>query len=268
MPSTYAHYRFGREVLDALPTRLRAVIKVHPQLFLIGLHGPDIFFYYNPFRDNPLGALGGALHDAPAEDFFETARVRIREAATPHERDAALSYALGFLCHFALDHACHGYIEEYIAETGVSHNEIETEFDRALMVHDGLRPICQQLTDHLVPSEENAAVIAPFFPQLTAAQVRRSIASMVRFNRLLVAPQPAKRTLVCGAMLLSGHYRSLRAHMISRRANPLCRASNKRLYALYREARLQACDLLEEYDSAVVSGAPLNPYLRHTFGPA
>ena len=45
-----------------------------------------------------------------------------------------LAYYYGFICHFALDATCHGYIEKRIHESGVSHGEIEVEFDRFLMI--------------------------------------------------------------------------------------------------------------------------------------
>ena len=49
MPTTYAHDRFGREVYEQLPVNLKKIIRENKKLYLIGLHGPDIFFYYHPF---------------------------------------------------------------------------------------------------------------------------------------------------------------------------------------------------------------------------
>ena len=72
--------------------------------------------------------------------------------------DAYLSYVYDFICHFILDETCHGYIDEKIAASGISHTEIEVEFDRMLMVKDGYDPIRHKLTGHIVPSIENAAV--------------------------------------------------------------------------------------------------------------
>ena len=46
MPSTYAHYLFGQEVYRELPAQLQTIIDHHRSLYHIGLHGPDIFFYY------------------------------------------------------------------------------------------------------------------------------------------------------------------------------------------------------------------------------
>ena len=46
MPSTYAHRRFGANVLDHLPAPLREKLEAHRELYDIGLHGPDLLFYY------------------------------------------------------------------------------------------------------------------------------------------------------------------------------------------------------------------------------
>ena len=40
MPSTYAHRRFGADVLALLPDGLRATLEQHRELYDIGLHGP------------------------------------------------------------------------------------------------------------------------------------------------------------------------------------------------------------------------------------
>ena len=70
MPATYAHFRFGREVLRRLSPETREAITPRIQLYHIGLHGPDIFFYYHPLSKNPVQALGGQLVQAvfPAGD--------------------------------------------------------------------------------------------------------------------------------------------------------------------------------------------------------
>ena len=48
MPAFYAHYRFGCDVLNQLPEDIRSICTAHRGLFDIGLHGPDIYFFYRP----------------------------------------------------------------------------------------------------------------------------------------------------------------------------------------------------------------------------
>ena len=58
MPSTYAHRRFGADVLALLPDGLRATLEQHRELYDIGLHGPDLMFYYKALQSNPVNRLG------------------------------------------------------------------------------------------------------------------------------------------------------------------------------------------------------------------
>ena len=126
MPSTYAHRRFGADVLALLPDGLRATLEQHRELYDIGLHGPDLMFYYKALQSNPVNRLGNTMHEQKGEVFFTRARTVVENAP---DKDAALAYALGFVCHFALDSTCHPYVEAYVRESGVGHCEIETEFD-------------------------------------------------------------------------------------------------------------------------------------------
>ena len=168
MPSTYAHRHFGADVLQQLPAALQDQIGKNRALFDVGLHGPDLLFYYHAAKSNPVGALGNAMHEQPGRVFFERARGVVRQAK---DRDAALAYALGFVCHFALDSTCHPYVEAYTRQSGVSHCEIETEFDDMLLRRDGHDPKSFFTASHIRPTAENARVIAPFYEGLTGLQV-------------------------------------------------------------------------------------------------
>ena len=149
MPSTYAHRRFGADVLALLPDGLRATLEQHRELYDMGLHGPDLMFYYKALQSNPVNRLGNAMHEQKGEVFFTRARTVVENAP---DKDAALAYTLGFVCHFALDSTCHPYVEAYVRESGVGHCEIETEFDNALMREDGLDPIKFFTASHIKPS--------------------------------------------------------------------------------------------------------------------
>ena len=100
MPTTYAHDRFGREVWKKLPKDLKNTIREHKKLYLIGLHGPDIFFYYHPLTRNPISQYGSQLHERTAAEFFQERIALFQE----NPDDALRVYLLGFACHF-LRHA-------------------------------------------------------------------------------------------------------------------------------------------------------------------
>lgn len=148
MPSTYAHYRFGLDVCKTLQCREQKIIDAYPELYMIGLHGPDILFYYDALSSNSVNRTGYELHEKSGKIFFENARNVIASSKSP---DASLSYAYGVLCHFALDVNCHAYVDEKIAISGISHAEIESEFDRSLMLLDGIEPTTHIQTAHISP---------------------------------------------------------------------------------------------------------------------
>ena len=201
MPSTYAHRRFGADVLERLPAELQEKIAPYRELYDIGLHGPDLLFYYHAEKSTPVSALGNAMHEQPGAVFFERARGVVNKAKN---RDAALAYALGFLCHFALDSTCHPRVEQDVRDSGVSHCEIETEFDNMLLRRDGKDPLHFLTASHIHPSMEWAKVIAPFYQGITILQAYDAMKGMVAVHKLLLASSPAKRWVVLTGMKAVG----------------------------------------------------------------
>ena len=110
MPATYAHYVFGKKVLKKLPESIRQEVRQGEDAFLLGLHGPDLLFYYYPVSKNRINQQGVAMHQELAAEFFDRGRSLWRK-----EQDPALrAYLYGFLCHFILDSECHPFINQYV----------------------------------------------------------------------------------------------------------------------------------------------------------
>lgn len=265
MPSTYAHFVFGKKVFRKQPEKVRELIRNNRWLYLIGLHGPDILFYYKALTSNPVNTVGFSQHDRPAAEFFEPAAA-VCSRLSGGRREAALSYLLGFICHFALDSMCHGYVEKKIHVSGISHTEIEVEFDRMLMVRDGLDPLRHSLTGHIRPTAGNAAVIADFFPDITQEQAERALRSMVWYNRLLLAPGAGKRALICAVLKLSGNYEAMRGQLVNRTTNPACLDSSIRLEKLMEKAVPLSVRLSGNFLDFLEKSGRLDPYFEKTFG--
>ena len=263
MPSTYAHYRFGQEVRNALPCREQKTVDSYPELYMIGLHGPDILFYYHALRSNPVNATGFELHEKPGKIFFENARNAIVSNKNPN---AALSYVYGVLCHFALDVNCHAYIDKKIAVSGISHAEIESEFDRSLMLLDGIEPTSHIQTAHIIPSKENAEIISPFYPGISPTQIHKALRSMIFQNKMLLAKSDAKRRLIYAILHLTGNYEKIHGMIISPHGNPLCEDSNAELTELYRLAEERAKIFITSFDGYLSGKQSLDPIFDYTFG--
>jgi len=259
MPSTYAHRCFGADVLTQLPEALQKKIEPYRALYDIGLHGPDLLFYYKALQSNPVNRLGNAMHEQPGTVFFERARGVIRNAKN---WDAALVYALGYICHFALDSTCHPYVEQYVRTSGVSHCEIETEFDNALMREDGLDPIKFFTASHIKPSRERAEVIAPFYEGVTVDETLAAMKGMITVHHLLQAANPVKRWVVLTGMRVAGKYEFMHGLVANPQPNPKCVQSSQKLEELYKTAVPLAVRLIEEY----AENKPLGAEYQHTFG--
>ncbi|HJA93435.1 MAG TPA: zinc dependent phospholipase C family protein [Candidatus Eisenbergiella merdipullorum] len=263
MPSAYAHYRLGRQVCPLLGPKEQQTILECPEPFLIGLHGPDIFFYHHPLAPSPLNRMGHRMHGEPGEAFFRPAADVL---SAMQDRQAGLSYLYGFLCHFALDSTCHPYVEAQVKRTGIAHMELEAEFDRRLMLHDGLDPLSHFPAGHIIPSRRNAEAIAPFFAPASSGQILETLQSMLTCSRLLVAPHLPKRLLIQAAFAISGNYSSMQGVMIPLHPDPACIIINRRLGKLYHKALPLAVCLIRNYRRFTEGAEELDACFHLTFG--
>lgn len=272
MPQTYAHQHFGDLVYDQLPEEIRSVIAASRELYDIGLQGPDILFYYHPLWKNPVATLGGEMHRWSGRRFFSNAvkvltgmdPLRAETSATTEsaqetnqytslsaeeergdDADAALVYLYGCLCHYALDSICHPYINKYDAMvTGVTHSVIEGDLDRALIAQTGRDPVLEDQTARFIPSRESVHIIARFYPDVPERTLYAALRSFVRFHHLLRCPSNTKRNLLYSGIRLIGQYDSLRGHITTPNADPLCKDSTEHLEELLKDAVPGAAGLI------------------------
>lgn len=266
MPATYAHYRFGKEVFNQLPESAKDEIRKNRDLYLIGLHGPDILFYYKILKNNPVRETGISIHDRPAKDFFGPA---IEKLQGIQDLESAKAYLYGFLCHFVLDSSCHPYIDYKIQASGISHTEIEAEFDRMLMIADGYNPLNHTITNHISTKKEGADIISPLLPNIRPEQVKSSLESMILCNFLIKATKESKRVAFHTALKMTGYYEDLRGLMVNKEANPFCKDSNLELMNLYNKGIHFAADMIEDYRYYQYFGKDqLDERFDRTFGAA
>jgi hypothetical protein len=252
----------GQEVARLVPDHMKQVINNNKELFEIGLHGPDILFYYKPLSTNKVNATGYGMHDHSGREFFEHAACVLKEK---EYEPSYLAYVYGFICHFALDTTCHGYIGEKIAASGVSHAEIEVEFDRELMIKDGFNPISHKLTNHIEPSVCNAEVIFPFFEDIDSSQVQQALQGMISTNNFLLVPSKWKRLLVQTLLHASGNYEEMHGLMVNVTKNPQCNDSTEKLLQLYEVARDRAVKMIYEYGEFLSGKMQLDTIYNLTF---
>ena len=70
--------------------QLKKFINDNLNLYNIGLQGPDILFFYQPLKKNPVNTLGNQLHQDIARAFFENAMKLLKEQ--PNEKIISLYF--------------------------------------------------------------------------------------------------------------------------------------------------------------------------------
>ena len=282
MPTTYAHYRFGVQVAERLPEAQRAIIYRNPEPFFIGVHGPDILFYYEPWHSTKVARLGSEMHTLSGKAFFSrSARILTdcaRKAGKPGKTEtidnisanelpeADLSYLYGFLCHFALDRPCHAIIDDEALRVGSSHNEIEVELDRLLLTRDGFDAVSRIVTGHIHPSPQNAAVISKYFPGVSARQLGTALRTSVIALNLLVSPGRVKRQILVSAMKAAHIYEKHGSLLMSREPVAACAETLQKLLRLYENALPEAVALITDFTECAAGRKDWDPIMDYNFG--
>lgn len=261
MPSNYAHYRFAAAVLTTLPADIHRSIQRFRRLYDVGLHGPDLFFYHRLGASRGTGSLGIKFHEQTGKTFF----TRVCRSIRMERSEAAAACLYGVLCHYVLDSVMHPFIVENAKELGVTHMEIETEFDRYLLERDGkLPPDGAKLSKHLKLTDGECETVAKFYPPATAKTVKNALRSTVFFMKLLSTPEGAPRKVLETGIHIAG--KELEGMLMTSRPNPKCSQLNEQLMALYRNALERFPDYLRQLQAHMTYSAPLGEEFSVPFG--
>ena len=261
MPSVYAHYRFGTQMLPEMPGDARRTIQRFRQLFDMGLHGPDIFFYSSPLLKTGAAFLGTKYHEQTGEEFF--ARVCRSLRLMPSE--AADAYLYGVLCHYCLDTACHPFVSAAAAKGEITHAQLETELERVLLERDGKKPACSyDLSGHIRLTPGECETVARFYPPASPANVKDSVKSMAYFTKLLATPEGMGRNVLEKGMRVVS-----KAHMgmlMAPKPLPLSAPYMSDLLALYDSAGEKFPEMLGQLQAHMTYSAPFGEEFKPTFG--
>lgn len=135
MPSSITHQLIAEEALPLLPPSARGAIGRAPDEYYLGAQGPDLFFFYRIGNRSEYN-LGKFLHRYRVYDTFVFFLNFMRDDALPQlreeDRDRALAYILGYLCHYAADSTFHPFVYNYMEERCCEkreHQQIENDWD-------------------------------------------------------------------------------------------------------------------------------------------
>lgn len=261
MPSTYAHYRFGTQMLTTMPGDVRRTIQRFRQLFEMGLHGPDIFFYNSPLLKTNVGFLGAKYHEQTGEDFF----ARVCRSLRLEPSEAATAYLYGVLCHYCLDSLCHPYVRKAAEKGEVTHAQLETEFERYLLELDGKLPACSQdLSQHIRLTPGECETVARFYPPASPGNIKRSVKDMAVFVKLFAAPEGMRRNVLeKGVGIVAKSYSDM---LMAEKPLPLCLPYLPGLMEKYEKAARRFPEMLNQLQAHMAYSAPFGDEFKGIFG--
>ena len=260
MPSSYAHYRFGTQVLDLMPADIREPILRNRALFDAGLQGPDFLFFHSLFKTGPLSRLGTAYHEKSGREFFTNACRHLHRSAS----EPAFSYLHGLLAHYCLDSACHPFVYSVTENENLAHVELETEFDRYLLALDGCKKPHEASTSHSMKLQQcDIAAVCGFYPDVSPADMTRCVRNMALSHRLLALPTRIGRSMVEGVTRLAGGNAAAKVMTIG--PHPKWSHLDEKLLELYQQALRKYPVHLEQLSSHMASGTPLGDAFHVNF---
>ncbi len=258
MPATYAHWRFGEDCFQIMPDDIKKIVNDNRDIFNLGVHGPDIFFYDLTHKN--ITSYGSKMHKLAAMDFFKNSKDIINNH---EEKEQMLAYMLGFLSHFTLDSTCHSYVERKREFANISHNYVESAWERHVIELDGRTPNLVDRAESLRPNKDIAKVISYFFPFnqkeiLRTTKCQHSIIYML--NCISIRKDKFLRTLLTKLGL--SDFADL---LIGFEEVEICKDSNLRLDKLRKKALKQYEKLLNNYLAYLKEDKKLTTYFNKTF---
>lgn len=268
MPTTYAHWRFGDRCIATLPEELQEIINKNRDIFNFGVHGPDIFFYYDCLKHNDVNKFGSNMHDIPFNETLKAIRPIYKKI---DDKQAAVSYILGFICHFTLDSYCHGYIErkeETSKETDkpTTHGILESQFDKYLLIKDGYDPFKKKVTKTLRPNKHIGHIIGELFPEMGEEVCYKTIKDQKLYLNILKDSNSVKRKFLEKVMDMAGapQFKDL---LLTTNDYPEIEDAMLRLDKLFDKAIEHYPSLVDSAVRYLERSTPLDAYFKNHFCP-
>ena len=248
MPTTYAHYAYGQDVYRMLSPKLQSKIRPYINYYNIGVHGPDILFYYRSISKNAVNQYGVKVHDEPMRCFLCHAFSVFKRQ---RRKGAAFAYLAGFMTHYILDSTCHPYIRQRMKETGISHAEMETDWDYMMMQRDYRNPLHYKVVRHIRTGLAYSSVIGPYY-DIDARKVSAGLWYMkLILNHVFHSHFGVKRTVTAflNENFLPGL--SFQHYFRKKKMNPKNRENCRELYNLYKGSRKECAQMITELYEAL-----------------
>ena len=264
MPAAFAHDLYGRKVYMEADPVIKRIIKKERYCFLLGVHGPDILFFYKALGKNKVNQKGVRMHGEPAAKLMERGRMLVREAEAKDERDEMIAYLMGVACHFCLDNRVHAYVNAEEKRTGITHAEIETELERRLLEREHMRPLHSNLTCHLKITAQTVRASSRLFDE-DPIKVAKAIMSFRTMNRLFINSRERTKRFCCFLLRFTGSYGVIHGMFMRKQPTPGCEAITDYLEREFHEAVPKGAELLSDLLTYLRGKGPMPEIFQGNF---
>lgn len=257
MPANYAFHRFGAEALRRLPEKQQRPIQRFRRLYNGGLHGADLFFYFRPMMQTPVGDLYRTYNGMTGQEFFAQACDLLKQ--NPSEGGTACLY--GLLGNYCLKSQLAPLFREVMAGGTLTRTELEVELDRYLLCLDGKTPAhTQDISPSFKMTRGECVTLSLFFPPADAANTYSAYRSMIFWTRRMAAK---KRGFVRSMLKLSqGDFRH---QMMPDHANHKCLHLDSAMADCCARALEQYGEMARQLTEYRENGTPLGELFAPTF---
>ena len=200
------------------------------------------------------------MHRNSALPAVERLRRAIEEG-----RPMSVGYGAGFLCHLALDSACHGYVNYRAAQGPISHMALEGEYDRMLLEGDGLDAFSEA---HLPKAPADQAVweaAAQAFDHASPRKMRRAYRSMNFYLDVLARSNGRAAGKVIGAVSQVLPIRSSKGVALKAQPHPSALESNAHLDRLAEAAVPETAEQISAFFQAIQAEQPVPRWFDRDF---
>ena len=177
----------------------------------------------------------------------------------------SVGYGGGFLCHLALDSACHGYVNHRAADGPISHMAMEGEYDRMLLENDGLDASEKAHLPRISNDDAVWAAAAQAFVHASPGQMRRAYRSMHFFSSFLARANGRATGKVIGAVSHMLPISSAKGIALKARPHPAAAESNEALDRLLEAAVPVTAEQITAFFRAIRAEDPVPRWFDRDF---
>ena len=195
-----------------------------------------------------MNQYGVKVHDEPMRCFLEHAFSVFKKQ---RRKNAAFAYLAGFMTHYILDSTCHPYIRRRMVETGISHAEMETDWDYLMMKRDYRNPLHYKVARHIHTGLAYASVIGPYY-DISPRKISAGLWYMkLVLNHIFHSHFGVKRAVSAFLNEMFLPKLSFQHYFRKKKMNPQNRETCRQLYRLYKWSRTECVEAIEEMYQAL-----------------